>query len=102
MSESVTDNQQAGRYELHVDGDLAGYLEYHVRNDVIALNHTVVLPEFSGAGHAANLVTVALDDSRARGLRVLPYCPYVARFIKRHPEYLELVPQDRRSEFELA
>ncbi|HEY3259270.1 MAG TPA: GNAT family N-acetyltransferase, partial [Pseudonocardiaceae bacterium] len=59
-------------------------------------------PEFGGRGLAGQLVQHALDDTRRRGLAVLPFCPYVRGFIARHPEYVDLVPQAQRDRFGLS
>ena len=99
--ESVADNPAASRYELRVDGQLAGFINYHIRDETISLIHTEVNPGFQGGGLAGRLAGYALDDARKRQLAVLPFCPYVLSWIKRHPEYADLVPQDRRAEFGL-
>ena len=101
----VTDNPGVSRYELHVGTVLAGFLEYRLRDSggssVISLIHTEVEPAFQGEHLATHLARFSLDDARARGLAVLPYCPYVKSWIKKHPEYTDLVPEDRRGEFGL-
>jgi hypothetical protein len=99
--ESVADNPAASRYELRVDGELAGFINYHLRDETISLIHTEVNPGFEGGGLAGRLARYALDDARKRQLAVLPFCPYVRSWIKRHTEYADLVPQDRRAEFDL-
>ena len=58
------------------------------------LLHTEVLPSFEGKGLGARLVAGALDDIRARGLRVVPFCPFVRAYIRRHPDYADLVVRD--------
>jgi predicted GNAT family acetyltransferase len=98
----VTDDEAQSRYELRVDGELAGFLTYHVRGQAISLNHTEVEPAFQGRGLATHLARFSLDDARTRGLAVLPYCPYVLSWIKKHPDYADLVPADRRPEFGLS
>ena len=99
----VTDNTAASRYELHVGAELAGFVTYQLRNHdtVISLLHTEIEPAFQGAGLAAHLARYGLDDARKRGLGVLPFCPYINSWIKKHPEYTDLVPQDRRADFGL-
>jgi uncharacterized protein len=101
----VTDNPSASRYELHVmpGGELAGFVEYKLRqgDTVISLVHTQVEPAFEGRGLAGQLARFSLDNARERGLTVLPFCPYIKSWIKKHPDYAELVPQDRRDEFGL-
>jgi uncharacterized protein len=97
----VADNPAASRYELHVDGELAGFVNYHLRGPVISLIHTEIDPRFQGAGLAAKLARFSLDDARKRQLEVLPFCPYIQSWLKKHPDYADLVPADRRAEFDL-
>jgi hypothetical protein len=99
----VTDNPSASRYEMTVGGDLAGYAEYRLGQGgtVLSLVHTVVTDAFQGKGLATHLARFALDDARGRGLAVLPSCPYMASWIKKHPAYADLVPADRRAGFGL-
>lgn len=91
MSVSVADNPDELRYELHVDGELAGWIRYSRRPGAFVLIHTDVDPRFEARGLGGRLVEGALDDLRARGLKVVPVCPFVAGFIGRHPEYADLV-----------
>jgi uncharacterized protein len=99
----VTDNPAASRYELHLGTELAGFVTYQLRSHetVISLLHTEVESAFHGAGLATHLARFSLDDARERGLAVLPFCPYIASWIKRHSEYTDLVPESRRDEFRL-
>jgi hypothetical protein len=99
----VTDNPAASRYELHVGAELAGYIDYQLdENDtVIDLIHTEVVPAFRHAHLATHLARFSLDDARRRGLGVLPFCPYVSSWIRKHPEYADLIPEDRRGDFGL-
>jgi predicted GNAT family acetyltransferase len=87
----IVDNESGCRYEARQDGDLAGVIEYVAHDGWLVLEHTIVGPEFEGRGIASNLVRMALDDIRARAMRLAPTCPYVLSFIKRHPEYRDLV-----------
>jgi predicted GNAT family acetyltransferase len=88
---TVTDRPSELRYEIEVDGQVAGFLLYRVEPGVLELVHTDVDPRWEGKGVGATLVAGALDDVRGRDLAVRPYCPFVAAFIRRHPEYEELV-----------
>lgn len=99
----ATDNPSASRYELHHMGELAGFVEYKLRQHetVISLVHTEIEPAFQGQGLATHLARFSLDDARKRGLAVLPLCPYINSWIKKHPDYADLVPQDRRGDFGL-
>jgi uncharacterized protein len=98
---SIIDDETAHRYVLFVDGHPAGLIEYRARPGLIALNHTEVEPAYEGQGLAGRLVRFALDDARARGRGVLPFCPYVRSYLQRHPEDVELVPESTRGEFDL-
>jgi len=99
----VTDNPSASRYELHVGADLAGLVEYKLghQDSVISFLHTEVGDAFQGQGLAGQLARHVLDDARKRGLSVLPFCPYINSWIKKHPEYTDLVPAERRGDFGL-
>src|SRR5262249_59326702 len=80
------------RYELLLDGESVGELVYRDRGeDVVAFLHTEVDPDTRLRGLGSALVTAALDDARARGLRVVPICRFVGAFVARHPEYADLV-----------
>jgi predicted GNAT family acetyltransferase len=88
---TVTDRPNELRYEIEADGEVAGFLMYRRDEGVLELVHTDVDPRSEGKGVGAALVQGALDDVRARGLKVRPYCPFVAAYIRRHPEYEDVV-----------
>jgi predicted GNAT family acetyltransferase len=87
----VTKNEAAARYELHVDGELAGVADYVERGDVVVIPHTEIDPSRRGQGLGAVLVQGALDDLRPTGRRVVPSCWYVAQFIDENPSYKDLL-----------
>ncbi|MGH2856229.1 MAG: GNAT family N-acetyltransferase [Solirubrobacteraceae bacterium] len=91
MSTGVTDNPDASRYELTVDGTQAGFVTYRLRPGVITLLHAEVDPDREGQGLGSKMVVEMLDQIRARGLAVRPVCPFVAAYIESHPEYADLV-----------
>jgi len=99
----LTDNPAASRYELHVDGELAGFVDYELNETgkTIALVHTEIEPAFQGAHLATHLARFSLDNAQERGLSVLPFCPYINSWIKKHPQYADLVPVDQRHSFGL-
>ncbi|HEX7131201.1 MAG TPA: GNAT family N-acetyltransferase [Iamia sp.] len=86
-----------GRYEIVVDGVVAGFTQFEEGvGGVLAFPHTVVEDEFEGQGLASRLVREALDDVRARGRLIHPFCPYVKRWIQKHPDYHDLVDDPKR------
>jgi predicted GNAT family acetyltransferase len=98
----VVDNPEARRFQVLVDGEVAGFTEYRRTKSWVAFTHTVIDPAFEGRGLGSALARGALDATREAGLPVLPYCPFIRGYIQRHPAYLDLVPTDRRAEFQLA
>jgi predicted GNAT family acetyltransferase len=97
----VVDVPDRSRFEIRVDGEVAGFTEYRRRPGLIAFVHTLTDPRFEGQGLASQLVRTALSEARSDELSVLPFCPFVREYIARHPEYLDLVPEDMRAEFDL-
>lgn len=90
----VTNNADEHRYEARVNGQLA-VLVYELDGDTIVYLHTDVPPALEGRGIAGKLAKTALDDARAQGRSIAPLCPYVAAYIRRHPEYRPLVVERR-------
>ncbi len=95
MSELVVrDNPEELRYEALRDGQLVGLIRYRTEPGVVVLVHTEVDEAVEGTGIGSQLVRGALDDIRASGLRLVPVCPFVAAYLRRHPEYSDLVGAD--------
>jgi len=90
----VRNNQERTRYEIVVDGVVAGFLQYTMRGGRLILVHTEVDDAFEGRGLASQLVRGALDDARRRNLQVVPICPFVESYIERHPDDDELVDHE--------
>lgn len=101
MDYEVADNAAQQRYEIHAGGELAGFLAYRERPKGLALTHTEIDDAFEGQGLGSKLVAATLDDLRARGIEVLPICPFVKSYIERHREYVDLVPESERGRFGL-
>jgi predicted GNAT family acetyltransferase len=78
------------RYEILVDGKRAGLTAYRDRGDQRVFYHTEVDDAFAGQGLASVLVQEALTDVRAAGKRIVPVCPYVAKFLKKHDEFADI------------
>lgn len=97
----VIDAPERKRFEVTVDGELAGTLTYRGRKGLLALIHTEVDERFEGHGLGGRLARFALDRARDQSLAVLPFCPFVNDWMKRHREYVDLVPTQYRASFEL-
>lgn len=80
------------RFETWIDNQLSK-LDYLLDEDTIVMTHVGVYPEHRGQGVAAKLVEVALKYAEEKSLRVIPMCPYVAAYIRRHPHYIDLTKQ---------
>ena len=100
MSElQFEDDPARGRYRALVDGDEVGYIEYDpIGSDGVLLKHTEVHRQYEGRGFGSKLVASMLDDVRRRGKRVVPICPYALTYVRRHPEYHDVVRDDLRSQ----
>jgi predicted GNAT family acetyltransferase len=87
----VVDNPGELQYELWVNGACVGMIAYRLRPGVRTLIHTELDPAFQDRGLGSTLVSGALEDIRDQGLAVAPICPFVHRFLRKHPEYEDLV-----------
>jgi predicted GNAT family acetyltransferase len=89
---TIADNPARHRYELSLDGHVAAHVVYRMRGEgVIDLIHTEVEPAREGQGLASKVAKFALDDARARGLKVIPSCEYIAAWLGKHPDYKDLL-----------
>jgi uncharacterized protein len=93
----VTDQPEQGRYEGYVGDTLAGIVEYVDVDGERALRHTEVFDAFEGKGVGGALARGVLDDLRAREIKVRPFCPFIAGWIRRHPDYLDIVADAYRN-----
>lgn len=90
MANEVRDNAVRHRFELEVDGVIA-FSEYKRKPGVVDFIHTEVPEALGGKGVGSRLAKGALDLVRARGERVAAHCPFIAAFIRKHAEYLDLL-----------
>lgn len=91
MSTEISDNAEQSRYEIRLDGDLAGFAEYERGEGALVFTHTEVDSAFEGKGLGSALARGALDDVRSKGLSVVPLCPFIKKWIHRNPDYHDLV-----------
>jgi uncharacterized protein len=90
---SIVNNKENMRFEIHIEDEVA-YLEYRMYKKDIAFMHTFVPEKLGGRGLASSLAIHAFAYAKEHNLPVMVYCPYVAGFIKKYPEYkIQLDPQ---------
>jgi hypothetical protein len=92
---AVRDNREAGRYELQV-GEQVAFLDYRRTNGTVVLAYVETPVPLQGRGLAGVLTRHALEAARAEGLRVVPQCSFVRDYIRKHPEFEELVAAPSR------
>ena len=102
MTTEVWKNEEKLRYEIWVDGVQSGFLDYTLEDGTYALTHTEVFKKFGGSGVGSQLVVGVLEQIRDEGAKALPYCPFVPKVIRDHPEFVGLVPEAERARFGLA
>jgi uncharacterized protein len=102
VESEVRENVAEHRFELWIGDQLAGKSVYQGEDQTLPFVHTEIEARFEGQGLGSTLIRAALDAVRERGGSVLPYCPFVLHFIEKHDEYLDLVPQEQRTDFGLA
>jgi predicted GNAT family acetyltransferase len=90
MPSVVRDNTALSRFELDAGG-VTAFMTYRLGDGVITLQHTETPPQARGQGIASRLVAGVLDIVRARGLKVIPRCPFVSAYIAKHPEFSDLL-----------
>ena len=86
----VRNNQDARRFETKV-GDYFALIDYIPAGSNIVFTHTEVPKVFEGQGVASKMAKTALEYAKENGLQVIPLCPFVAAYIRKHPEYQPLV-----------
>lgn len=86
----VTHNPAENRFETWIEGQLSK-LDYIQDGKNFVITHVGVYPEFRGQGVAGKIVQAGLEYARENALRVIPMCSYAAAYIRRHPEYAELM-----------
>lgn len=89
---AVRDNKAERRYEVKIDEQLA-VLTYKRQAGNIIFLHTGVPSALEGHGIASKLASFALEEARSQHLTVVPLCPFVASYIRRHQEYLSLLTE---------
>lgn len=87
----VNHHAAASRFEARLGDELAGFAQYQLTDDLYVFTHTEVDPAHEGEGVGGALARAALDHVRAEGTRkVLPICPFIEAWMRRHPDYADL------------
>lgn len=91
MDAEIRDNPDQRRFELVVDGALAGFAAYRVRDGLTVITHSEVDDAYRGKGLGSVLARRTLDQLREQGARIVPACPFFAKYVSEHPEYDDLI-----------
>lgn len=84
----VTRNDERHEYEIAVGGERAGIAGYRDEPGRILFTHTEIDPAFGGQGLGGILARAALDDAVSRGLTIVPYCPFIQAYLRKHPDFV--------------
>lgn len=91
MDVTVQDNPDRRQFELLVDGAVAGLAAYRVRDGITVITHSQIDPAFRGRGLGGELARQTLDRLREQGARVVPSCPFFAKYVSEHHEWDDLL-----------
>lgn len=89
--DAIKNNEKAQRFEVLLDDGEYAFVDYRWYKKDLALMHTFVPEDKQSRGIAAQLAKYALEYAKAKNLKIMVYCPYVAAYLKKHPEYNDLV-----------
>lgn len=98
---TITNPPEQHRYEALIDATLAGYCEYNLLSEAVMFTHTEVLQAHEGKGVGSALARHVLDEARADGKHVIPVCQFIAGWIRKNPDYIDLVRPDVRRAFKI-
>lgn len=90
---AIVDNPEETRFEADVDGHIA-FVSYLRRDDTVFFTHTEVPKELEGRGIGSALARAVLDRARAEHWKVVARCPFIAKYVERHPEYQSLLRRE--------
>lgn len=98
MSDDITvrDDPAAHRFRIALDGRDVGFAAYRREPGRVVFTHTEIDDAAEGHGLGGRLARAALDQVAARGEQVVPLCPFIAAWIGRHPDYIDLVVPEHR------
>lgn len=93
QNRKVTDNREERRFEMPLEDGQLCLINYVLSGDgqTVMLTHTKVPFDYTGRGYGSQLVAGTLKNIRERGMKVIPSCSFVAGYIRRNPEWEEIV-----------
>lgn len=89
----VVDNKEENRFEAEIEGQMA-VIEYSVQPGILSLNHVEIPEALSGKGVASEMIEKVLLQIEQRGLKVIPVCPFIKKYIQKHPEWESIIAKD--------
>lgn len=93
----VVDNKEENRFETEIEGQMA-VIEYSVQPGILSLNHTEIPEALSGQGVASEMIEKVLLEIELRGLKVIPVCPFIRKYIDKHPEWKSILANEKPSQ----
>ena len=97
MEIPIINNTKLSRFETEIDGEFA-YVDYRFYRGDMALMHTFVPESGRGKGISSALAKFVLEYAKAQELKLMIYCPFIAKYIKLHPEYQPLIDKQYRQQ----
>ena len=101
MTITITNHPEKHRYEAAIEGQLAGYCEYNLLTNAVMFTHTEVLQAHEGQGVGSTIAKHVLDTARSEGKHVIPVCQFIAGYIRKHREYVDLVRPETQRAFKI-
>jgi uncharacterized protein len=98
----VADDKEQSRYEVHLGEETVAIADYVKAPGSVSFTHTETFAGHKGQGLAGQMIDRALRDARDEHLEVVPFCSFVSDYVAKHPEFLDLVAEERRGEFGLG
>ncbi|WP_442958388.1 GNAT family N-acetyltransferase [Phenylobacterium sp.] len=90
MMSELRNNAEAARYELDEQGETS-WADYRLQGERLYIDHVESPPALRGTGAAGRLMKAVAQDARDRGLKITPICGYAAAWLRRSPEFKDLV-----------
>ncbi len=90
MEYTLIHNEKSKQYEIHVDDKIAK-IKYYIDKNTISLTHTIVSHDLKCKGLGKTLAKMVLEEVEKTGMKVIPVCPFLEKYIKHHPEWEKIL-----------